>query len=564
MKIKLTALALAGLVAAAPAALAQSNSCSKSTSATLAVAGDSACSAKAKKEVAAEPIPLRTQLASLVESGRIAGLVVDGKTYSGCDSTCVAEKLVRESLAAKISAHCEASAQCSETLAKNVDKTLAGGVCAGKELASLAKTGRIEGVVIGEQTLTGEAAVVALTKIAACPEFQAECRDRMQAELAAATKQCSKSSAKLAGAGDGSNCSKQAGELASNKGDCAKSAPSKSGTLASASDGSSCSKTAAELAAKKEDCAKACAKSGATLASAGGGDQCDGDKSAAASGVVSACAQLAALIQPERIAGVVVEGKAYLGEKAFGVVCKLVEQDLAAKISVNCEESRKCEKTLASNVEKTLAGGLCMKSELTALLAAGRIDSLIVDGESACGESAAASLAKITACPEFQAECRERAGLAASKATSCAPIGVDVQVAALIDPARVSAVVVDGKSYRGAEAATLVASLVRESLCASIKEKCEASRACEKTLATNVDKAYAGGTCAGGQLASLVESGRIQCVTVGGQELAGSEAKAAIVEIVSCAKFQATCAELASAKAAKTDCSKPCDANQVQ
>ena len=382
--------------------------------------------------------------------------------------------------------------------------------------------------------------------------------------------------AALASAEDG-DCSSakaeacsQAGELASAKdGECSSAkteACSQAGELASAKDGEcssakaeACSQ-AGELASTKDgECssarAEACSQTG-ELASAGDDAHCGSAKP-----VIPASAQLATLIQPNRVAGVVVGGKAYLGSKAVAVVDGLVRAQLSTKIAAVCEESRSCSKTLASNVDKTLASGVCMKTEFSALLASGAIDSLIIEEESHVGEAALASLTKITSCEKFKAECATRAGVKAPKVVEVVeskPMSVDSQLAALVKSERVSGVVIDGKSYSGAEANAKLAGLIRGNVEGMIKEKCEVSRACEQTLATNVDKALAGDICAGTQLASLIESGRIQGVVVKGETLAGAEASNAVSNIMACPEFKAECHTLASAPVA--ECSSEAEA----
>ena len=208
-----------------------------------------------------------------------------------------------------------------------------------------------------------------------------ECSAQSEAKLAVATgdsecasakaatctatqaKQCEKGAAKLAAAADG-HCDGAGGA-------------SCHGKLASAKDGQQCS---------SQD------------------QQCNSQKLAKLA--IPTSAKLAALIQPSRVAGVVVGGKAYLGPKAIAVVDGLLREQVGTKIASVCEESAKCSKTLASNVDKTLASGFCVKSGFAALLESGRIDSLIISNESASGEAALASLTEMTSCPKFQAECQ--------------------------------------------------------------------------------------------------------------------------------------------------------------
>ena len=388
---------------------------------------------------------------------------------------------------------------------------------------------------------------------------------------AAAAKQCGEKSAELASTTDGQcgsasaeHCKKADGALASAKdGSACSSADAKQckkadGALATAKDGSACSSADAKQC-KQADGALATAKDGSDCSSA----DAKACSSEVAKRVTPASAQLASLIQPGRVAGIVVDGKAYLGSKAICVVDGLVRAQVGTEIAAVCEESRACEKTLASNVDKTLAAGVCMKSQFSSLLASGAIDSLIIDDESSAGEAALASLTKITSCEKFKAECSERAGAAApatTKVVEAKPAPMDAQLAALVQGKRIAGVVVDGKSYSGAEANAMLASMIRGNVEGTVKEKCEASRACEKTLAMNVDKALASKVCVGSQLASLLESGRVQGVVVKGETVNGAEAANVVKKIVSCPEFQAECQSLASAPAsecssAKEECS---------
>ena len=412
------------------------------------------------------------------------------------------------------------------------------------------------------KTLLQAFALCGIASLSTSAFAQESCSEDLKPECSATTD------AALASAEDGGCCAsaEAKAELASkvDGSECssadAKECGEKSAELASAKDGecssakAHCSQAAGELASAKDgECSSAkaaqCSKSAGELASAGDAAQCGSAKP-----VIPASAQLATLIQPNRVAGVVVGGKAYLGSKAIAVVDGLVRAQLGTKIAAVCVESRSCSKTLASNVDKTLASGVCMKTEFSALLASGAIDSLIIDEESHVGEAALASLTKITSCEKFQAECATRAGVAAPKVVKVVemkPMSVDAQLAALVKSERVSGVVIDGKSYAGAEANAMLASLIRGNVEGMIKEKCEASRACEKTLATNVDKALAGNICAGSQLASLIENGRVQGLVVKGETLAGAEACNAVSNIMACPEFKAECQTLASAPVAE-------------
>ncbi|MFT7662984.1 MAG: hypothetical protein ACI87A_001205 [Planctomycetota bacterium] len=276
------------------------------------------------------------------------------------------------SFASSVSAQGECSEAKKSECSTKAEATLASadGECSSSKEAKLAKAG-------GEECSSAMAA--------ACDESMA--------------KQCDKGAAKLASAGDGEACSsaKAAACDESKAKECGKDAAK----LASAG-GEECS-----TKAKAGECKEAAAK----LAAAGDGQQCsskEADKSAAtlAKVVVPTSIKLSALIKPNRIAGVVVGGKAYLGPKAVAVIDGLLREQVGTKIASVCEESAKCSKTLATNVEKTLASGICVKTGFTGLLASGRIDSLIIENESTSGEAALASLTSVTSCPEYQAECQ--------------------------------------------------------------------------------------------------------------------------------------------------------------
>ncbi len=401
-----------------------------------------------------------------------------------------------------------------------------------------------------EKAACSAKAELASTEAGECSSAAAELAsttDGSACSQAAATKQCSQKSAELASTTDG-QCGSASAEH------CKKA----DGALASAKDGSACSSADAKQC-KQADGALATAKDGSTCSSA----DAKACSTEVAKRVTPASAQLASLIQPGRVAGIVVDGKAYLGSKAICVVDGLVRAQVGTEIAAVCEESRACEKTLASNVDKTLAAGVCMKSQFSSLLASGAIDSLIIDDESSAGEAALASLTKITSCEKFKAECSERAGAAApatTKVVESKAAPMDAQLAALVQGKRIAGVVVDGKSYSGAEANAMLASMIRGNVEGTVKEKCEASRACEKTLAVNVDKALASKVCVGSQLASLLESGRVQGVVVKGETVNGAEAANVVKKIMSCPEFQAECQSLASAPAsecssAKEECS---------
>ncbi len=394
-----------------------------------------------------------------------------------------------------------------------------------------------------------------------------------QSECSKTKSECSKAKAELASADGECSTKAKAATLASADGECSTKAKAacSTATLASAGDGECSAKEKAECAkatlatAADGECSAeekaACSKAqAAKLATAGGEAECS---KAAVEVVIPASAQLASLFQPERVAGVVVDGKAYLGSKAIAVVEGLMEECLASKIKENCEASRACEKTLAANVKKAMAGKVCTKTQLSGLLAAGRIDSIIVDDESiTCSKTAEATLASLTSCEEFQAECAKRAGVVVApiqpiETASYTPVSVRTQLAALVDTNRIGGVVVDGKAYMGSEASEVLAKLIRGNVASEIKANCAESAACEKTLASNVDKALAGQTCAGGQLASLIECGTVESVLVGDTVLKSCEAKAAVEKIMACEKFQAHCRELATVTTvSETTCSK--------
>jgi hypothetical protein len=140
-----------------------------------------ATTAAVKTASTTAPISVDAQLAALCGEGRVAGIVVDGKAYQGCEVEPVLAKLIRASLASDIKANCEQSAACEKTLAANVDKAWTG-TCAGTSLASLVECGKIESILVGDTVLKSCEAKAALTKIMSCEEFQSECRELASAK----------------------------------------------------------------------------------------------------------------------------------------------------------------------------------------------------------------------------------------------------------------------------------------------------------------------------------------------------------------------------------------------
>ena len=165
-----------------------------------------------------------------------------------------------------------------------------------------------------------------------------------KAELASAQEgSCSSQKAK-------SECSGEA-ELAKAQDCAAKTECSGEAELAKAQDCATKCSSDGELA-KAQDCGSKQACSTGELASAEGDcatkSSCSGEL-AAAEGECSkpemfpAKAQLATLIRSDRVAGIVVDGKAYLGSKAVAKIECLMSSHLATEIKAVCENSRACE-----------------------------------------------------------------------------------------------------------------------------------------------------------------------------------------------------------------------------
>lgn len=239
-----------------------------------------------------------------------------------------------------------------------------------------------------------------------------------KAELASAQEECS-SEKKSECSGEAELVSAQ--ECSSEKkAQCESKAQCDSkGELASAQE---CSTEAKASCSSKGELASAgddhCSSKG-ELATAGDGQCSSKGELAAAEGDCSSKkltmvqAQLASIMKPTRVQGILVDGKVYLGSKAAAKMECLVRETTSQKIAAKCEASRNCEATLAANVEKTMAGEMCMISELTAMVEAGRVQ-IIVDEESlSCKQTSAAKLASFGKCPEFQAECAQLAGIKA-------------------------------------------------------------------------------------------------------------------------------------------------------
>ncbi len=114
--------------------------------------------------------------------------------------------------------------------------------------------------------------------------------------------------------------------------------------------------------------------------------------------------QLATLMTETRISGVMVKGKKLMKKDAYAAVEAALVSTTATRIKAACEESRNCEKTLASNVDKALSSG-CILKEFTSLVKAGEIESIVVGDFVLSGDEAIGGLKVLVASNAFWAEC---------------------------------------------------------------------------------------------------------------------------------------------------------------